>query len=117
MANGSTTTALVLKVVCGQQLNATIGGVAVVIDCQGSGGPGGWQPPPPPSGAGGVVAFAEVDVDAPRLDLNAVVTAFNENRLEDAAAPLDSHESVSVVLERPDGSVGSLDAMMSERDD
>lgn len=116
MANGSTTTAIVLKVACGQKLTTTINGAAVQIECAGEVGAGPWTFPEPPSGAGGVLGIVEIAADAPRLDFNEVVEAFLDDRLHDEAVPLQGDESASVLFEGSDGTYASLDSMITDDD-
>jgi hypothetical protein len=114
MADEGVMTGLVLKIQCGQTLNTVISGVPVQIACEGSAA--GWTPPEPPSGGGGVVAFAEVDPTARRVDVDALVTAFRENRLDQAMRPLDESGSAALLFEARDGGVASLDSLMSDPD-
>jgi hypothetical protein len=127
VANSSTATAIVLRVFCGEPLDTTVMGVPVRIECvdrPSASEPGpvrvtpgetakGWKPPDLISGGGGVVGIVQIDT-GPRLDVDAVLESFRENRLQIDAAPLGPGGSASVLFQAHDGSYASLDKMVKE---
>jgi hypothetical protein len=116
----TSTTALVLKVKCGEPLDTEINGVVVRIECDEAKvevSKGGFKFPPPPRVRAGTVAFASIPDLGPLLDVGRIATALRANELEDRATLLEESDPATVRLMRSGKKDLSLDSWLTARGD